>query len=166
MSLHEFTHQVTDLSSTLKTFSRRFTKDRDDALDLVQDTIFKAFSYRDKFAPDTNLKGWLFTIMRNTYINNYKKHHRVTILRGRATEPHFKSVSDPHTFSIPDSSFEYKELWKEIDDLKDEYSIPFKMHISGYKYQEIAGQLNLPIGTVKNRIHTARQEVQKQLAVN
>jgi RNA polymerase sigma factor (sigma-70 family) len=164
MKSREFTHQVADLRSTLQVLSRKFTKDREDSLDLVQDTMVKALVYRHKFVQDTNLRGWLFTIMRNTYINNYKKDQRVRILHGESKEPYFQTIEDPHTFSLPDSSFEYKEIWKHIDALKDEYSIPFKMHTSGYKYQEIAEHLSIPIGTVKNRIHTARQEIQKRMA--
>jgi RNA polymerase sigma factor (sigma-70 family) len=164
MTSLEFTRQVSDLRGTLKALSRKFTTDHDDALDLVQDTIFRALTYRDKFVQDTNLKGWLFTIMRNTYINNYRKHQRVRMLRGAAGEPHFLTIKDHHTFSIPDSRVEYKEICRQIDALKDEYSIPFKMHISGYKYHEIAEHLSIPIGTVKNRIHNARQETQRQLA--
>ncbi|MFN8692627.1 MAG: sigma-70 family RNA polymerase sigma factor, partial [Cyclobacteriaceae bacterium] len=73
MTAIEFTHQVASLRPTLRLFTRRFTTDREESLDLVQDTILKALTYRDKFREDTNLKGWLFTIMRNTYINNYRK---------------------------------------------------------------------------------------------
>ena len=76
MTAVEFTHQVASLRSTLYTFTRRFTRDRDESLDLVQDTILKALTYQNKFKNDTNLKGWLFTIMRNTFINNYRKNQR------------------------------------------------------------------------------------------
>jgi RNA polymerase sigma factor (sigma-70 family) len=164
MQSPEFVHEVADLRSTLKVLSRKFTKDDDDSLDLVQDTIVKALVYKDKYVQNTNLKGWLYTIMRNTYFNNFKKHQRVRVLRGEFNDPYFLDVEDPHTFNTPDSSFEYKELWAHIEGLKSEFSVPFKMHTNGYKYQEIAEQLRIPIGTVKNRIHSARQEIQKRMA--
>lgn len=159
----EFSHQISDLRGTLQVLSRRFTTDQDDSLDLVQDTILKALKYRDKFVQETNLKGWLFTIMRNTYINNYRKQRRFRMLPDQSRERFLLGVKDSHTFNSPDSNFEYKELWKHIDALRDEYCIPFKMHTSGYKYHEIAEHLKVPVGTVKNRIFMARQEIQKRL---
>ena len=164
MTALEFTHQVAGLRNTLQLFTRKFTADRDESLDLVQDTMMKALIYRDKFRDDVNLKGWLFTIMRNTFINNYRKHQRERTSRDRSQKLWQLDVCDPHTFTSPDSNFEYKDIWKNVDQLRDELLIPFKMHTSGYKYHEIAEQLNIPIGTVKNRIFHARKELQEKLA--
>ncbi|NBW35402.1 MAG: hypothetical protein EBR30_10370 [Cytophagia bacterium] len=86
-----------------------------------------------------------------------------TFTRRSTKELYFLNVKDDHTFNSPDSSYEYKDAWKKIDAVKDELLIPFKMHTSGYKYNEIAEHLNIPIGTVKNRIFHARKEIQKQL---
>ena len=164
MTAIEFTHQVAGLRSTLQLFTRKFTNDRDESLDLVQDTMMKALIYRDKFRDDVNLKGWLFTIMRNTFINNYRKTQRERTSTDRSQKLFQLDVHDPHTFSSPDSNFEYKDIWKNVDELREELLIPFKMHMSGYKYHEIAEQLNIPIGTVKNRIFHARKELQEKLA--
>ena len=73
MTATDFDFQISSMRPTLRGFTHRFTRDREESLDLVQDTILKALTYRNKFREDTNLKGWLFTIMRNTYINNYRK---------------------------------------------------------------------------------------------
>jgi RNA polymerase sigma-70 factor (ECF subfamily) len=73
MGSNEFILEITSLQSTLRAFTRRFTTDHDESLDLVQETLLKALRYRDKFREGTNLKGWLFTIMRNTFINEYRK---------------------------------------------------------------------------------------------
>jgi RNA polymerase sigma factor (sigma-70 family) len=164
MTAIEFTHEIASLRSTLKTFTHRFTSDREESSDLVQDTILKALMYKDKFKQDTNLKGWLFTIMRNTFINNYRKHQRARTSHDNTKELHFLNVEDTHTFNSPDTRFEYKDIWKNVNELKDELLIPFKMHTSGYKYHEISEHLKLPIGTVKNRIFHARKEIQKKLA--
>jgi RNA polymerase sigma factor (sigma-70 family) len=163
MTAIEFTHQVASLRPGLQLLSRRFTSDRDEALDLVQDTILKALTYRNKFRNDTNLKGWLFTIMRNTFINNYRKNQRSKTSRDASKDLFVRNVEDEHTFSRPHETMEFKEIWRNVNGLKDELMIPFKMHTTGYKYQEIAEHLDLPIGTVKNRIFHARKEIQKKL---
>jgi RNA polymerase sigma-70 factor (ECF subfamily) len=164
MTALEFQYQIAGLRSTLYGFTRRFTHDRDESLDLVQDTMLKALTYRDKFREDTNLKGWLFTIMRNTYINNYRKIQRNKTSKDNTKDLYFLNVEDTHTFNKPETSFEYKDIWKHIHELRDELLVPFKMHTSGYKYHEIAEELNIPIGTVKNRIFHARKEIQMKLA--
>ncbi|MBN8578531.1 MAG: RNA polymerase sigma factor [Cyclobacteriaceae bacterium] len=163
MTAIEFSKQLALLRPTLRTFTRRFTTDRDESLDLVQDTILKALTYRDKFREDTNLKGWLFTIMRNTYINSYRKNQRARTSHDTTKELYYLNVEDTHTFNRPEGSVEFKEVWRNVNDLKDELLIPFKMHTTGYKYHEIAEHLNIPIGTVKNRIFHARKEIQKKL---
>src|SRR6476620_7626934 len=112
MTALELTHQITSLRSTLKTFTRRFTTDREESSDLVQDTILKALLYKDKFTQDTNLKGWLFTIMRNTFINNYRKNQRARTSNDTTKELYFLNVEDNHTFNCPDTRFEYEDIWK------------------------------------------------------
>lgn len=163
MTVMEFTHQVAGMRDTLYTFTRRFTTDRDESLDLVQDTILKALTYKDKFREDVNLKGWLFTIMRNTFINNYRKHQRSKTSVDISKDLYYLNMEDEHTFHRPQESMQFKEIWSSMNTIKDEFMIPFKMHTTGYKYQEIASHLDLPIGTVKNRIFQARKEIQKKL---
>ena len=164
MTALEFDYQIAGLRPILKTFTRRFTNDKEESHDLVQDTILKALTYRNKFRENTNLKGWLFTIMRNTFINNYRKNQRTKTSHDDTKELYFLNVEDTHTFSSPGSNFEYKDIWNQVNSLRDELLVPFKMHTSGYKYHEIAEHLNIPIGTVKNRIFHARKEIQSKLA--
>ena len=163
MSTYDLRHQLSNLHPDLLSFTRRFTKDRDESLDLVQDTILKALSYSDQFRENRNLLGWLFIIMRNTFINQYRNKKRTAALRDTTKNLFFLHTEDIHTFSRPQSTVEYNELWNHINALPEELGIPFKMHVTGYKYQEIAEQLNIPLGTVKNRIFHARKEVQKKL---
>lgn len=164
MTTLEFSQQIASLRPMLKNFTRRFTSDRDESLDLVQDTILRALLYRNKFRADTNLKGWLFTIMRNTFINQYRKTQRARTSTDSTRELYFLNTEDTHTFNRPEGSMEFKEAWREVISLREELQVPFKMHTTGYKYHEIAGHLNLPIGTVKNRIFHARKEMQKKLS--
>jgi len=159
----EFSRQISSLHSVLRAFTRRFTSDRDESLDLVQDTMLKALTYKDKFREETNLKGWLFTIMRNTFINNYRKNKRAKTSLDSTKELFFLNVEDTHTFNRPASTFEYNDLWSHVNSLRDELLIPFKIYTSGFKYYEIAEHQKIPIGTVKNRIHKARKEIQKKM---
>jgi RNA polymerase sigma-70 factor (ECF subfamily) len=163
MTTSEFTLEIAGLRSTLQSFTRRFTNDREESHDLVQDTMLKALMYRDKFKNDTNLKGWLFTIMRNTFINNYCRTQRARTSKDTTKDLYFLNVEEEHTFNRPQESLEFKEIWRNMNHVKDELLIPFKMYTSGYKYHEIAEHLDIPIGTVKNRIFHARKEIQKRL---
>ena len=155
--------EIAALQTPLKRLSKRFTTDSEESADLVQETILRALTFREKFREKTNLQGWLFTIMRNTFINNYRKNQRTPLLRNRTADLHLVNMPDPHTFSSPEGQYEWQDLWKHISALKEELVIPFKLHTSGYKYHEIADALELPIGTVKSRIFHARKEIQKRL---
>lgn len=154
---------IASLQPVLKRLSRRFTRNAEESSDLVQDTILKALTYTDKFRVNTNLQGWLFTIMRNTFINQYRKRQRNQTVHDATRELYFLNVEDEHTFSSPERSYMWKDLWENIEELKEEFKVPFKLHTSGYKYHEIAETLNIPIGTVKNRIFHARKEIQSRL---
>ena len=163
MTAVEFTYKIASLRGTLLAFTKRFTRNQEESNDLVQETLLKALLYRDKFREDTNLKGWLFTIMRNTFINTYRKYQRERTQHDTTKDLHYLNVEDLHTFNRPQESVEFKEIWQNVNHLKDEFLVPFKMHSSGYKYHEIAEHLSIPIGTVKNRIFHARKEIQKRL---
>lgn len=163
MTAIEFNHQIASLQDTLELFTRRFTKDQEESEDLIQDTVLKALTYRDKFKQNTNLKGWLYTIMRNTFINNYRKAQRSRTTHDDTKELYYLNVEDNHTFTSPDSTYEYKDIMKCVNNIKEDLLIPFKMHMEGYKYHEIAEELEIPIGTVKNRIFHARKDIQKKL---
>jgi RNA polymerase sigma factor (sigma-70 family) len=163
MNTADITQEIVNLRPTLKLFTHRFTRDREESFDLIQDTLLKALVYKKKFKEQTNLKGWLFTIMRNTFINNYRKNQRTKITHDDTRELYYLSVEDNHTFNIPDGRFEYLDIWKNVNEIQEEFLIPFKMYISGYKYTEIAEHLKVPIGTVKNRIFQARKEIKKKL---
>ncbi|HEY5823930.1 MAG TPA: sigma-70 family RNA polymerase sigma factor [Cyclobacteriaceae bacterium] len=164
MTASEYEFQLASLSGMLKTFTKRFTANVDESSDLVQDTLLKALTYRDRFRDDVNLKGWLFTIMRNIFINDYRKNKRRRTSNDYTEDLYFLNVKDEYTFNVPDASIEYKETCKHIELLREDFRIPFKMYTSGYKYHEIAECLEIPIGTIKNRIFNARKEIQKRLA--
>lgn len=163
MTVTELTSRIASMRSSLLAFTNRFTYDREESLDLVQDTILKALTYRHKFKSDTNLKGWLFTIMRNTFINKYRRQKLIPTQYDTTDSLYYLNIEDAHTFSSPEKNLHYKTLWELIEQVREEWRIPFKMYSSGYKYHEIAEHLKLPVGTVKNRIFHARKEIQQHL---
>ena len=166
MTAIEFNYQLTSLQGSLERFAYSLTSNFEDARDLLQETFVKAISYRDKFADDTNLKAWTFTIMKNTFINNYRRRQRnKTINENNGLFLMIHQTKSDGAFN-PDSIFESKEIEKIIESIDDKLRIPFKMKHEGYKYKEIAEILDLKLGTVKSRIFFARQKLMKQLKEN
>ena len=159
----EFSNKVVGMHASLKPFALRLTRDMDDAEDLIQETMFRAFSNEDKFESGTKLKAWLYTIMKNIFINNYrKKVKRNTIIDTSDNLYMIDSVS--HTIHHEgEMTFINKDIEKAILELSNEFRVPFMMHFKGYKYYEIAEKLNLPLGTVKSRIFFARRALRDQL---
>ena len=144
-------------------FALMLTANRDDAEDLMQDTTLKVLDNQEKFVDNVNFKGWVLTVMRNIFINNYHKVVRTQTLVDQGVDLYNLEVVNESGFDSPDGSFQIQEITKVIESLNDDLKIPFSMYISGYKYSEIAEKLGLPLGTVKSRIFFARQELQKKL---
>ena len=163
MNQLQFNQQLNDYSSSLKSFALNFTKDMDDANDLVQDTMLKAVTYYSKFKEGTNLKGWLFTIMRNTFINNYRRMVKTNTLITQSDEITYANLHYSATNNGVESKFVMKDINKALASLAPEYYVPFMKYFEGFKYHEIAEELNIPIGTVKTRIHVARGILKKYL---
>ncbi len=137
----------------------------DDANDLLQDTMVKAFTNKDKFTDGTNLKAWLYTIMKNTFITNYQKMVRRGTFVDTTDNLHFINSGASIIENGVYGEFALKDITKAIDQLDEVYKSPFLMHYRGFKYHEIAIKLNIPIGTVKNRIHIARKLLKDDLKV-
>ncbi|MGA1978813.1 MAG: RNA polymerase sigma factor [Bacteroidales bacterium] len=163
MTAIEFNSNLIGMRPNLQRFAMSLTSDRDSALDLVQDTYLKAITNKDKFVDYTNLKAWVFTIMKNTFINNYRRNVKEnTIIDGTKDLFYINQPYDKGSIS-PESNYSENEIEAAIDSLEDDFRIPFRMHIEGYKYQEIADKLNLKIGTVKSRIFFTRQKLMQIL---
>ena len=164
MTALEFGYQIEGLTSTLKPYALKLTKDGTSADDLLQETVFKAYSNRDKFQDGTNLKAWMYTIMRNTFITNYQRMVRRNTFIDTTENNHFINSSGSLENNAT-GNFIRRDINSAIDNLKDMYKIPFTMYFRGFKYHEIANKLDIPIGTVKNRIHIARKELKEVLKV-
>lgn len=163
MTKIEFNTLVMHQASSLRMHALHFTHDADDANDLVQDTILKAITYYNKFREGTNLKGWLYTIMKNTFINNYRRFVKINSFVSTAEEISSAQLSFSSTVNGGEPKFVMEDIKKALSRLQEEYYVPFTMHFEGFKYHEIADYLAIPIGTVKTRIHVARKLLKKQL---
>lgn len=163
MTALEFNYQLTNLSGNLERFALSLTSNMEDAKDLLQETFLKAISYRDKFEDNTNLKAWTFTIMKNTFINNYRRAVKSNTTFDHTDDLYFLNLKQESGYNNPDSSISTKEIEKRINLLEDEFRVPFLMHTQGYKYKEIADKLNLKIGTVKSRIFFTRKKLMESL---
>lgn len=163
MTVLEFNYQLTNLSGNLERFAMSLTSNLDDAKDLLQETFAKAIAYRDKFQDNTNLKAWTFTIMKNTFINNYRRNLKANTTFDNTVDLYYLNLNKESSFESPDSEFSVKEIQKKIDELNDDFKLPFIMHTQGYKYKEIAEKLNLKIGTVKSRIFFTRKKLIEKL---
>jgi RNA polymerase sigma-70 factor (ECF subfamily) len=149
------------MSPLLHAFAYNLTKNQEDAKDLYQETAFRAMTNRDKFRPGTNFKAWLFTIMKNIFINNYRKKVKANTIMDSTDNMYYINSGSSIINNDGESNIMMKELNKMIAALDDGIRIPFLMHYRGYKYQEIADHLELPLGTVKSRIFFARKELKE-----
>jgi RNA polymerase sigma factor (sigma-70 family) len=165
MTSIEFSYSLDQLSGVLKPFALKLTRDIDDANDLLQDTMVKAFTNQDKFAEGTNLKAWLYTIMKNTFITNYQKMVRRATFVDTTDNLHYINSSATLIENSAYGEFAIDDIYQAIDKLDDIFSTPFLLYYRGFKYHEIAERLNIPIGTVKNRIHIARKYLKEDLMV-
>jgi len=159
MSSTEFYSNFDKMSTLLHSFAYNLTKNGEDAKDLFQETAFRALTNRDKFRPGTNFKAWLFTIMKNIFINNYRKKVKANTIMDSTDNLYYINSGSVVISNQAESNIMMKELKRMIEELDESTKIPFLMHYHGYKYQEIADHLDLPLGTVKSRIFFARKEL-------
>ena len=163
MTRFEFNTLVVQHADSLRGYALHFTRDNEDANDLVQDTMLKAVTYRGRFREGTNLKGWLYTIMKNTFINNYRRLVKTSGLVSQADEISNAHLAHSATRNNGESKFVMDDINAAMAELSEDYYVPFSMYYEGYKYHEIAEHLDIPIGTVKTRIHVARRTMKKAL---
>lgn len=166
MSEIDFNNSLEQCTTTLKSFAFNLTKNDEEAEDLLQDTAYKAIVNREKFRTGTNFKAWLFTIMKNTFINNYRRKVRRNTVMDNTDNQYFINSSSSIVNNDADSKILLEELNDMIDKLDENLREPFRMHFYGYKYQEIADKTSIPLGTVKSRIFIARNELKNLISKN
>ena len=164
MTQIQFNNALLGLQDKLHYYALSLTTDQERANDLLQETFLKALTYREKFAQNTNFKAWIYTIMKNTFINDYRRNVKTKNTFDGSNNDFHLNFSKNKSYPGPDSFYSSKEINKSINALEDEYRIPFTMFLDGYKYKEIAEQLDLPLGTVKSRIFFTRKKLEKSLS--
>ena len=163
MNALTFQKKLLSMQENMMNFALMLTANREDAFDLTQDTTLKVLSNQEKFVDNVNFKGWVLTVMRNIFINNYHKVVREQTLINRDADLYNLDVLNDSGFDLPEGTCQIHDITEAINNLNADLKAPFSMFLSGYKYHEIAERLNLPLGTIKSRIFFARQELQKTL---
>lgn len=157
-----FKASLLKLQPNLMAFAMRLTADRDAAHDLVQDTTLKALTNEEKFVDNANFKGWMLTIMRNIFINSYRKTTKTKTIVD-ATDNLYHLNAHDSTGATTEGVYAVTEISETIARFPETYREPFNLHIAGYKYEEIAEKLSMPLGTVKSRIFFTRQKLREML---
>lgn len=163
MATLSFKKKLLSLQGNLLSFAYSLTANRDDAYDLMQDTTLKALDNEDKYLENVNFKGWVFTIMRNIFINNYRASVRANVVIDRSNDLYQLNLGQESAGGTPEDSATLHEIHKALRHLPEDYRVPFTLFLQGYKYKEIALRYNMPLGTVKSRIYIARQRLQDEL---
>jgi RNA polymerase sigma-70 factor (ECF subfamily) len=163
MTQIQFQTALMEQQKKLLFYAMSLTSNTENAQDLLQETFLKALIYRDKFTQNTNFKAWIYTIMKNTFINNYRRNISAkNTFDAPINDFHLNNEKDKGN-PTPESIYNSKEITKCINALEDDYKTPFNMFLQGYKYKEIAEELNLPLGTIKSRIFFTRKKLEKSL---
>lgn len=163
MSTIEFYGQLNKLTGSLNSFAYNLTKNQEEAKDLYQETAYRALTNKEKFTPGTNFKAWLFTIMKNIFINNYRKKVKSATVIDTTDNLYYLNAGNTSLENEGSRNLFLEELESMVNTLDDSIRVPFEMHYDGFKYQEIAEELQLPLGTVKSRIFFARKELKIQM---
>ena len=163
MNVNQFEQEVLKLQGNMFSFAMTLAGNKEDAGDLLQDTTLKVLNNRDKYMNDVNLKGWILTVMRNIFINNYRKVVRNQTIIVQTENLYHLNLSQNSGFETPEGAFTIKDINRLINELNSDLKMPFSLFLAGYKYEEIAEKLSLPLGTVKSRIFFARRKLQSAL---
>ncbi len=163
MTQVQFNNALFELKDKLFFYAIRLTSNREKANDLIQETFLKALTYRKKYKHNSNFKAWIYTIMRNTFSNDYRRNVKSINIFDGANLDFYQNISNTKLFPSPDTLYSFKEIDKNINALEEVYRIPFTLFLEGYKYHEIAEKINLPIGTVKSRIFFSRKILKNNL---
>lgn len=161
LGIQDFKSRLLNMQERLFNYGVLLTANREEAKDLLQDTTLKALENQDKYVDNQNFSGWVFTIMRNIFINNYRKLVRSQTIIDQTEDLYHLNMPQDSGFVSPESAYSLNEITTAINKFPEEYRLPFSMHLVGYKYHEIAEKMDIPLGTVKSRIFFTRQRLQE-----
>lgn len=159
-----FKASVLGMQSNLLSFALKLTLNKDEAHDLVQDTTLKALNNEEKFVDNANFKGWMLTIMRNIFINNYRKSAREKTMIDTSEDLYHLNLRQDSGVGTPEGAYTINEISSIIAGFPADYREPFSLHVAGYKYEEISEKLSMPLGTVKSRIFFTRKRLREILS--
>jgi len=162
---YEFEDLLKSESQSLKALAMQLSRNSDDAKDLVQDTMLKALRYKEKFTEGSNMKAWLYTILKNSFINQYRRNVKRNTFIDTTENTYYLDIPTHKTENIAELKFIRKDLEHAISQLPVELKVTFMLNMEGFKYHEIAEELGIPIGTVKTRIFVARRILRQKLSV-
>lgn len=166
MSVIEFDDLLLSNAEFLRPFAITLTKDHEQANDLFQETLYRALANRDKYHVGTNIKAWLYTIMRNIFINNYRKKAKQQTVFDNTGTDFLLDMNQGAVANDAITRLNMREVQQAIHELPEIFRNPFLLYFDGFKYQEIAEMLNEPLGTIKSRIHFARKLLKAQIERN
>ena len=164
MSTVEFNQSLISNTEYLKPFAMTLTRDMEAAKDLIQETLYRALANREKYNAGTNIKAWMYTIMRNIFINNYRRSARQNTIFDKTPNDYLLDYNQFSTANAAEATLSLKEIKEAVYELPEIFKNPFELYFEGYKYHEIADILAEPLGTIKSRIHFARKLLKQQLS--
>lgn len=163
MAKTDFNDVLLENADFLKPFAINLTRDSEAANDLYQETLYKALANKEKYNVGTNIKAWLFTIMRNIFINDYRRKSKQRTIFDSTPNEFLLNANQPVVANGGETGMRLKEIHAAVHNLPEIFKVPFQLYFEGYKYQEIADALGEPLGTVKSRIHFARKLLKEKL---
>lgn len=163
MSNTEFNQMLLSNAEYLRPFAVTLTRDQETAKDLLQETIYRALSNKEKYNAGTNIKAWLYTIMRNIFINNYRRNAKRNTIFDNSANEYLLNYNQYAISNAAETNLTMKEIKATVHHLPEIFRNPFMLYFEGYKYHEIAELLTEPLGTIKSRIHFARKLLKEQL---
>ncbi|HKG68313.1 MAG TPA: RNA polymerase sigma factor [Segetibacter sp.] len=163
MSTIEFNQLLLTNAEFLRPFAVTLTHDSEIAKDLFQETLFRALSNKEKYNVGTNIKAWLYTIMRNIFINDYRRKARQNTVLDNSPNEFLLDYNQTTSSNSAEATLQLKEIQGSIHQLPEIFKKPFLLYFDGFKYHEIAGMLKEPLGTIKSRIHFARKLLKAQI---
>jgi RNA polymerase sigma-70 factor (ECF subfamily) len=156
-----FAGDLIGMQDQLYYYALQLTEDREDALDLVQETSYKALKNQSRLHHDDHIRAWLYTILKNTYINYLRSSHNRQLVHDTEELNQYSVQSGDSNEGLPDELLMKKELIEIIKLLPQTYEKPIQLFLTGYSYKEISQRMNIPIGTVKSRIHLGKRHIRK-----
>ena len=163
MSTVEFNQMLVNNAEFLKPFAITLTRDSEAAKDLFQETLYRALANKDKYSVGTNIKAWLYTIMRNIFINNYRRKVKQNTIFDSTPNEFLINQNQSVVANNAESTLRLKDIQEAIHNLPQIFRNPFLLYFDGFKYHEIAEMLSEPLGTIKSRIHFARKLLKTQI---